>query len=113
MEEENNYEKEFTEDGFWTKVKAIAKQVGSELIEKALILYAVWKDPDTSISHKAIVLGALGYLISPIDAIPDLTPIIGYADDLGVIVLALASIAKSIKEEHKAWAKEMLAKLFG
>ena len=36
---------------------------------------------------------AIGYFVSPIDAIPDIVPVAGYTDDLGVLVLALVSVA--------------------
>ena len=51
-------------------------------------------------------------MIWPIDAIPDLTPMIGYADDAGAIVAALAAIAVCITDKHIADAKEKLAKWF-
>jgi uncharacterized membrane protein YkvA (DUF1232 family) len=47
---------------------------------------------------KRIVMGALAYLISPIEAIPDLSPIIGYTDDLGVLAYGLVMIAPYNKQ---------------
>ncbi|WP_211605080.1 YkvA family protein [Vreelandella arcis] len=46
---------------------------------------------------KTTIYGALGYFISPVDAIPDLAPIVGYADDIGVLAGALAMVAAHIK----------------
>jgi uncharacterized membrane protein YkvA (DUF1232 family) len=43
------------------------------------------KAKDVSWHRKAIVIGALIYFISPVDSIPDISPLIGYLDDLGVI----------------------------
>ena len=37
---------------------------------------------------KAIIVGALLYFINPFDLIPDITPIIGFVDDMSVIALA-------------------------
>lgn len=69
-------------------------------------------DSDTPVWAKGIIFAALGYFISPVDAIPDITPVIGYTDDLGVLVAALAAVASHIKEEHTAKAKETLKQWF-
>ena len=47
------------------------------------------RDPYVSWHRKAIVAAALVYFISPIDAIPDIAPLVGYLDDLGVITALL------------------------
>lgn len=78
-------------------------------MEKALTLYYVAKDEDTPTYVKAIIFGALGYFISPIDIIPDVTPVVGFSDDLGVLVATIAMVAVSIKEKHKIQAKETLS----
>jgi uncharacterized membrane protein YkvA (DUF1232 family) len=110
---DNEYSKEFSEDSFWTKVKDFAIKAGKEVIEKALILYYCLQDSDTPAWAKAAIIGALGYFISPIDAIPDFTPVIGFVDDLGVLAAATATVAMYIKEEHKEYAKEKIKIWFG
>jgi len=49
----------------------------------------------------------------PLDAIPDFTPVIGYADDLGLVAAALATVATNIKPEHSKKAFETLKTWFG
>ncbi len=110
---DNEYSKEFSEDSFWTKVKAFAIKAGKEVIEKAIILYYCLQDLDTPVWAKTTIIAALGYFISPIDAIPDFTPVIGFADDLGVLAAAMATVAMYIKEEHKEKAKAKLKIWFG
>ena len=78
---DKQYEKKYTEDSFWDKVVKFAKTAGREVIEKALWLYYAAQQPNTPLWAKTAIYGALGYFISPIDAIPDITPVIGYADD--------------------------------
>ena len=51
-------------------------KAGKEVIEKALILYYCLQDDDTPAWAKTTIIGALGYFISPIDAIPDLVPVV-------------------------------------
>lgn len=47
----------------------------------------------------------LGYLISPIDLVPDFIPLIGYADDLIVTAILLRGTARSIGQDSlsAAW----------
>jgi len=109
---DNQFEKEFSEDSFWNKTKNFAKVAGETVLEPALKLYYSANDSDTPVWAKTTVYSALGYFISPIDAIPDITPIIGYSDDLGVLVAATAAVAVHIKEEHGEKAKETLKQWF-
>ena len=46
--------------------------------------------------RKAIVIAALIYFISPVDTIPDLTPLFGYLDDLGVISALLKFLGSEL-----------------
>lgn len=55
MSENNDikqYEKDFSDEGFWEKVKRYAKKAGSEVIEKALMLYYCFQDSDTALGKK-------------------------------------------------------------
>ena len=62
---------------------------------------------------KASIIGALGYLISPIDLIPDVIPVVGFTDDAGVIAAVLLLIKAYIKDEHRARARAKIAEFFG
>lgn len=109
---DNEYTKAYSEDGFWEKIKKYAKVAGESVLEPALKLYYAAMDADTPAWAKGVIFAALGYFISPLDAIPDFTPVIGYADDLGVLAAAVAAVAMHIKEEHTEKAKEVLAQWF-
>ena len=37
----------------------------------------------------------LGYLLSPVDLVPDVVPVLGYADDVVVVALALRSVVRT------------------
>lgn len=86
---------------------------GKEVIEKALQLYYAMQAPNTPTWAKAVIIAALGYFISPIDAIPDVVPFVGFADDLGVLVAALAAVATYITDEVKNKADAKLDEWFG
>ena len=51
------------------------------------------------------------YLLSPLDSIPDLTPFIGFTDDLGIISFGLVSIACYIDKDVREKAKTKLLSL--
>lgn len=114
MENQNNeFTKEFTENGFWSKIKDYAKTAGKEVIEKALWLYYAFHAPNTPTWAKATILAALGYFISPLDAIPDLAPVVGYTDDLGVLAMAVATVSMHITDDVKKLAAEKIKVWFG
>ena len=112
-EEKHGYEKEYSDEGFWDKAATYAKAAGKEVIEKALWLYYAAQDPGTPSWAKATIYGALGYFIVPVDVIPDFTPVVGFADDLGVLALAVAAVATQIDDKVKALAAQKLKDWFG
>jgi uncharacterized membrane protein YkvA (DUF1232 family) len=54
-----------------------------------LLLGRLMKDARVPTAEKALFLGALVYVISPIDFIPDVLPFIGQVDDIYVVALTL------------------------
>lgn len=95
----NGYEKNFSDESFMTKVAATCKGLGKEILVKALLLYCAAKAKGTPIPVRAAVIAALGYFISPVDAVPDMIPVLGYADDAAVLAATLATIASYITPE--------------
>ena len=107
------YEDKYSEAGLWDKIcKNIAK-IGVKVIYQALLLYYVAQSPNCPPKIKAGIIGALGYLISPFDLIPDIMPGIGFADDAIAIATAVALAQIYITDEIKAQAKAKLADLLG
>ena len=104
----SRYSNKFSEDGFWNTAKKYAKKIGREPLHKAFCLWLVAKEGDAPLRAKTIALGALGYLISPLDAIPDITPVIGFTDDITVIAGAFLVLAAYITQEISAKADAML-----
>jgi uncharacterized membrane protein YkvA (DUF1232 family) len=113
-QEIKKYEKDFDENSFWNKIKGNLKKIGVKPVYAALILY--YAIPKVSLADKAIIIGALGYLISPFDLIPDFIPIIGYMDDIGILVWAAQRIYSNvinIDPNVIQRAKEKVKELFG
>lgn len=103
------YEKHFSESSFWSKCSSAFKKAGREVLEKALWLFFALQKDSTPRWAKGIIIGALGYFISPIDAIPDFVPIVGFTDDLGVLLAAVGTVAAHIDGEVKALASKKMA----
>lgn len=112
-QELSRYKKKYSEAGFLTKVQKYGKSIGLEAIYKALQLWYVMQKPDVPSSTKVIIMGALGYLISPIDFIPDLVPVLGYTDDIAAITYALLQVHGYIDDVVKDQAKGRLDSIFG
>lgn len=47
--------------------------------------------------RKLVVMGAVAYVLLPIDLVPDLVPVIGWLDDIGAIGAALAFFARDVQ----------------
>jgi len=108
-----DYTKHYSENEFWKKIQSSAQDAGREIVEKGLILYYCANDPKTPTWAKALIGTTLGYFIFPLDAIPDFTPVVGYADDIGAIIAASAALGASINKRHIASAKKKVTEWFG
>lgn len=106
------YSDRFTKSDFVEKISRIAKRAGAKLVYVALILYYTLQSDKVSVKDKAIIIGVLGYLISPLDVVPDAIPIVGLGDDLAVLVYVLQKVWGDVNEEVKQKAKEKLKKWF-
>ena len=106
------YKDKFTQQGFFDKIQRVAKRAGAKLVYVALILYYLIQSDKVSLKDKAIIIGALGYLISPLDAVPDAIPIAGLSDDLGVLLYVLNKVWSSVDDDMKKQAREKLSKWF-
>ena len=107
-----NYANKFSQKDFVEKISRIAKRAGSKLVYAALILYYTLQSDKVSKADKAIIIGALGYMISPIDVIPDAIPIAGLTDDLAVLLYVLKKVWTGIDPEIIEKARERLSRWF-
>lgn len=107
-----NYANKFSKKDFAEKIARVAKSAGSKLVYAALILYYTLQSPKVSATNKAMIIGALGYLISPLDVVPDAIPIAGLADDLGVLIFVLKKVWTDVDPDIQVKARKRLAKWF-
>lgn len=106
------YKDDYTSEGFIEKISRIAKRAGAKLVYVALILYYTLQSNDVSIKDKAIIIGALGYLISPLDIIPDAIPIAGLGDDLAVLLYVVKKVWGEVPDSVREKAHAKLSKWF-
>lgn len=88
--------KEYIDENFWSKIERVGSKLSFTKDLKALYNYFV--DPSISWYRKSIVVGALIYFIVPIDSIPDIAPLIGYLDDLGVITATIKFLGSELNQ---------------
>jgi len=91
---------------FWAKLKRVGRHI--PFAEDLLAAYYCTLDPATPTRVKLILLGAIAYFVMPMDAIPDILPLIGFADDAAVLAAAIAQVAASITDAHREQAKATL-----
>lgn len=103
-----SYSDKFSNGDFIEKVQRIAKRAGSKLVYGSLLLYYTIQSDKVSRTDKAIIIGALGYLISPLDVMPDAIPIVGLADDMAVLVYVLKKVWSLISDEARVNAKNKM-----
>ena len=98
-----------------TKIISYAKchlrQLSTQGIYSALLLFNAWGNKSTPKWAKNIILGSLAYFLSPIDSIPDLTPFIGMTDDIGLMAFSLVTIACYITPEVRDKSYQQLSKM--
>ena len=64
------------------------------------------------VKDKALIIGALGYLISPLDVVPDAIPIAGLGDDLAVLMYVVHKVWGDVSDDVKQKAHSKLAQWF-
>lgn len=107
-----SYANKFSQSDFVEKISRIAKRAGSKLVYAALILYYTLQSDKISKADKAMIIGALGYMISPLDVLPDAIPIVGLTDDLAVLVYVLKKVWTEVDPDIQEKAKSKLSKWF-
>ena len=70
------------------------------------LAWALARDQRLSRFRRAAVLAAAGYVISPIDLVPGIIPVVGQLDDLFVALTAIRLALDGLKPE---WRAEKLA----
>lgn len=107
-----SYASKFSAGDFVDKISKIAKRAGAKLVYSALVLYYTLQSDKVSVKEKAMIVGALGYLISPLDVVPDAIPIVGLGDDVAVLIYVLRKVWGDVEPSVKQKAMDKLARWF-
>lgn len=106
VEETGIHQKEYSDDGLWKKIASYANKVGGEGIFAVLLLYYLLQDEHIPMTHKAMIMGTLGYFIMPLDIIPDALLGIGFTDDIAALMAAIRMLKDSITPTHIEYASQ-------
>ena len=106
--EYGEYRRHYSEPDFWRKVGGMPRDAGRAVVEKAVTLYVILTASETPLWARALVVGALGYFICPLDAIPDVIPVVGYADDVAVMALVLTQLDRFVTPAMRGRVQRLL-----
>ena len=91
---------------FWAKLKQAGRKL--PFAEEAVAAFYCATDPRTPATARAMLFAALAYFIAPIDLVPDVLAVIGFGDDMAVLMSVFAILRTNITDEHRAKARETL-----
>jgi uncharacterized membrane protein YkvA (DUF1232 family) len=94
---------------FWRKIRRGAASI--PFAEDLLTAYYCAFDRQTPLPVKASLFGALAYFVLPVDAIPDVLPVLGFTDDAAMLAATINLVTAYIRPEHRTAAKDKLAEL--
>ena len=88
----------------WTFMKTVGRD--------GLVLLHALRDAETPLPLKAAILALAAYAISPIDLLPDVALLFGWADDLALLMIGIPFLVKRLPAAVRARA-ERAAGRFG
>jgi uncharacterized membrane protein YkvA (DUF1232 family) len=97
--------------GFWRKLRRVAARL--PFAEDLVAAHYCAFDRQTPLRVKAAFVGALAYFVLPADLVPDVLPVIGYADDAAVLAAAIKLFASHITPDHREAARRALERMRG
>lgn len=100
----------FVRANFWDKLRRFAAKV--PFVEDAVAAYYCALDPNTPLRVRGMLLAALAYFVLPYDLIPDMLPVLGFADDAALLATVIGLVATHITPTHRAAAARSLGKDF-
>ena len=112
MKNDKRYARFFSEQGFWKKIKSYSRRAGLQVVHAALLLYYLMQSCDVPVKAKAGIAAALGYFVLPMDIIPDIAFVVGFTDDLAVLMFALSQVSRYITDDVKQSARARLQQWF-
>lgn len=98
----------------WIAIRQFGLKAGRTTCKPLLTFYYVMADENTTAADKALVYGAILYIISPFDLLPRrVLSILGVLDDAAVAALVIKRIQDKITPEIEAAVEAILDEWFG
>ena len=79
------------------------------LLSHARLAIRLLREPRVSFLTKAVPLLAALYLVSPLDVVPDVFPLLGQIDDLTLVLVALVGFLRLCPPAAVAFHREAIA----
>lgn len=105
----NEFDEGSLRRNFWRKLQSVAARI--PFGEDLLAAYYGAFDRDTPLQVKATLVGAIAYFVLPLDAIPDVVPVLGFTDDAAVLATAIKLMASHIVPAHREAARAKLMQM--
>lgn len=105
-------EEHYSESGFWQKLSSHAGRAGVKGVYAALLLFHVLKEGHADTTKKAIIIGALGYFILPVDLVSDALPAVGFLDDIPILISAYLSVRDAVTPEIAGKSRRITRRWF-
>lgn len=106
-----DFSKNFSVAKLWEKIQKNARKLGVKVVFEALKLFYMLQDPVVNASDKLIITAALGYMILPLDLVPDFIPG-GFIDDGVILTWALNQLKGKMTESTLQKATDKLREWF-
>ena len=110
---DEKYQRAWSEKAFFSKLPRAARRIGRAGLRQALRLFYVLKKPDLPGKTRVMIYGALGYFILPTDIIPDILPVLGFTDDLGLLAAVFMAATQYMDAEVDAKAEAKVIEWLG
>lgn len=104
--------KSFSEPKLWQKLNKVASRVGMKVVYPAVLLYYLFKSSDVPLRAKSLIVAALTYFIMPLDGLPDFLPLLGYTDDLSLLIATLSQMKKYVNPEILELTRDKIEQWF-
>ena len=78
------------------ELPSMRKGILARIWDQVTALWRLARDPQAAWAAKAVAIGALVYVVSPVDAIPDIIPVFGLTDDAAVVAAAVATLGAQL-----------------
>lgn len=111
QKELESYAAEYDESSLMDKMCCFAGKIGKGVLVQALLLKKVLCKEEVPVQSKLAIMGALAYLICPVDMIPDFIPVAGYTDDAAALAAAYRMVQMYVTEEDRREAEAELEEI--